>query len=431
MKKVLLALILILSLTGCNERQLNKAYEYLKAQEYKKAEDIFIKVSNDKDIQNSKKAYLGLIEIYDELDDIEKLKEVLEESTKKGLKYQDENTYNKIFDYYKSIGDEKTIRYLVEDGFSNIKLPIDIYREYIINDNIGNSEIIDIIVEDLNDDGKNEIAVALGNKGIEYNKDSYVQVNLKVFNNKSKVIYETDEPMSHEIADIHIELGDFTGDGKPELYYNRAHSSNFTINKIEILDFRNNKVKNIYDSDSVLLDLDISTISDNQLKIFSQDKRKSYILQTDWEMNIFDTEYQRFNMGEYKVVKDRIRNIAKLELPITLWGNGTYGKLLVTYEYKDGKVTYKDFKFTPEEGVKIVSSLSGKKYDSIEYGKNLLIRYWDMKKDDSEQGKIVLKVNENDMIFFTPNSGYVETQAYEVIECDEKNEIITVKKMIS
>lgn len=430
MKKAIMTLILamIFLLTGCNEKQLEKANEYLHSKEYESAEKIFTKISNSKDKEDSQIAYLGLITIYDETDNIEKLKEVLEKSTKKGLEYENDSTYNKVFNYYKSKQDKQTIKHLVEDSFSYAKLPKDIYIDYIVKDNIGNVDIIDVIVGDLTGDRKNEIVAAIGRKDDDIDINAHVETNIKIFDSKSNVIHQTDYGQSHHVSHIEMELADFTGDGKPELYFNISHSSGFTINNVEILDFKKGKFVNIYDNDSVLMDLDISVISNNQLKIFSQEKRKSYILQTNLEMNIFSTEYQRINMGEYAVVKDRVKNISKLQLPLNLWGDDTYGSALVTYEYIDGKVTYKDYDFIPREGIEILNVVSGDKYDSKEYGKNLLMRHWELIKEEQNQDTYIFKINEKDMVIFIPFSGYVDKYDYEVMSCDEEKEIVTLKR---
>lgn len=293
-------------------------------------------------------------------------------------------------------------------------------------------EIIEILVEDINNDGKKEIISRLGSKGENLiDENMYKRLELIVLKNDGTILHYDEGFDSHSEGDSYIELVDLTGDGKKEIYYNQQHFTNFILEVISILKFEDDKLVELYNKDREVHDYKCVRLSGYKSKVFSQEMRKSFILDRKVDISVFDTEEMRYDFDGSEIVNDIEGLKAGIVKKYSIWDHGgSYGEAHLIYGFEDGNMTCKDFKFIASEGVKIESRKEGKEYDFAEEGKNKLVGFWSYV-DNPPEGqageRYMIKITDDEIINYIVNSDILSEEKYKVIELDKESQTIKLE----
>lgn len=324
-KKILFILCIVFLLAGCTKNSLDTAREYIDEEDYESALEVLINIEEeDKD----EESYKLLIDIYKKESNIEKLKDVLDDYFDRGYTLEEDELIVDIFSYYDNLGNKEIIKEMLSNKNYNAKLPEEIYIKNVIDENKSEKmEIIKILIEDINNDGEDEIIVTLGEKdGSETGMDLYTRLELMIFKNDGSILYHDEGIDSHSEGISEIELIDFTGDGKKEVYYIQQHYTNFVYEVISILDIKDDEVIELYSYDEEVYDFNCIRLEENTAKLFSEALRKSYIVKRNKSINIYDTSEMRVNFEGSKVREDIEGLRVGISKHYSVWDSGgAYG----------------------------------------------------------------------------------------------------------
>lgn len=424
-KRLLFICCIMFLLIGCSKDPVEEAKAYIESGEYESAKEILLNIDNK---DKSQQSYDLLVDIFDKEDNIEKLEDVIEEYSKEGYEIKNDHVIVKIFSYYDDLGDSDTVKELLAKEYLNVKLPDDIYIRNIVEANRQeNMEIIKVMAEDINYDGKNEIIVTLGRKDQgQIDPNLFTALQLMVFKADGTIIYnEKDE--SHSVGESVIEVFDFTGDGKNELYYKQSHFTNFIFENIRILDFKGDTVKDLYD-DEDLQDFHCVRLGENTAKVFSQAANKSFLLKRNESMDFYDTSDMRVNFLGSKLKNDKESMKGLIQESYSVWDDGgNYGEVEFIYEYEDQSFIYKDFNFKANDGVEIIEVREGESYDNKERARNEIIGFWEYDENQDYTEQYMIKISDDSIVQYIKNSDLLSDEKYEIIDYDLDNEIIEIK----
>lgn len=421
-RRVIFILMIIISLllSSCSTDEFTKAEKFLEKGDTTKAIEIYNElIAKDSDLE----AYERLIYIYKKDREIEKLTEVVESVLKIQPLDLDESIYLDIFEYYKANGDMDKINQLLTKSFSSIKLPNKIYEEYIVQKHIPEGmEIIETKTGDLNMDGNPEIAIVMGLPQDNAVPKSYEVMRIAIYDTKGNVLYE-EESEGFDYYPMNLEFVDLTGDGNLDIFY--SFHMIFGSSRYDypyVLSYVDNKIEDILVGSQ---DFNIGTayLDENTVKIFSQDIRQAYTIKIDPEysqyLELFNDDYIEIKSEIIDLVKNQDdRYILQKSVELKLYSN-----VVVDLEYRNGKFENHNMNIELYDGQKIVSSKEVQEYDSLEYGKNLIMGNWSQYFYDEEYRVRV----DGDMIYvYQPNSEIFDQYNYKVVSCDEEKGKVTI-----
>lgn len=312
--------------------------------EFKRAEKLHKKAILENPNQ---KSYEGLINIYKEKGEMEKLVETVEAAISHGYPPNENQIYLNILEYYSSINDQDKIAELMADSFSKVSLPISIYKEFLVKDKLPEGmELIEMKCGDINGNNKNEIVVLMASPQEGINMNYYESFKLQVYNLKGDIIYEDGEEGGYLLYPK-TAMVDLNNDGVKDLYYNVIYDSITNANTMaKVVSFKDNNINLIYAKGIEELDIEIEITSGRSYRVYSENMDQSYdILLEESEKNL-NPQKERVWWEVYeKLTKDENgKDIIQINFEIK-----GYGMIQVNYDYIDGKIKPVDFKIETDQ----------------------------------------------------------------------------------
>ena len=225
----------------------------------------------------NRESYEGLIEIYVEKDEMEKLTQTVEDAIGHGYPPEENQIYLNILEYYRSIGHEDRVAKLMGDSFSEISLPISIYKEFLLGDKLPEDmDLIEMKCGDINGNNKNEVVVLMASPQEGINMNYYESFKLQVYNLKGDIIYEYGKDGGYLLYPK-TAIIDLNHDGVKDLYYNVIYDSITNANTMaKVVSFKDDNIDLIYSNGIEELDIDIEVTSENSYRIYSEKMDQSY-----------------------------------------------------------------------------------------------------------------------------------------------------------
>lgn len=289
-------------------------------------------------------SYDGLISIYREKDEMEKLAETVEAAINHGYPPEDKEIYLNILQYYDSIDHGDKVANLIGDTFSEISLPISIYKEFLLKDKLTTEmELMEMKCGDLTGDNRNEIVVLMAKPQEGINMNYYEKVKLEVYDLKGNIIYEDEEDGGYFLYPKTAIL-DLNDDGFKDLYYNVIYDSITNANTMaKVVSLKDDKIDLIYSKGIDQIDIEIEILSEDSYRIYSELMGQSYdiiLKETDKRLNPNEDPQPIWWEVYEKITKDDSgKGIIQTNFEIK-----GYGMIQVNYGYRDGKIKPVDFK---------------------------------------------------------------------------------------
>lgn len=294
-------------------------------------------------LQNpNRESYEGLINIYREKGEMENLAETVEAAINQGYPPEENQIYLDILEYYGSINDGDKVAKLMGDSFSEINLPISIYKEFLLKDKLpDNMDLIEMKCGDINGDNKNELIVLMASPQEGINMNYYERVKLLVYNLEGNIIYQDGEEGGYLLYPK-IGIVDLNYDGVRDLYYNVIYDSITNANTMaKVVSLKDDKVDLIYYRGIDQIDIEIEITGENSYRIYSENMNQFYdIVVEESEKSLNPKEEPIWWEVYEKLTKDENgRDIIQTNFELK-----GCGMIQVNYDYVDGQIRPVDFK---------------------------------------------------------------------------------------
>lgn len=328
--------------------KLQRANQYISDGNIGKAEELYKKIILE---DGNHEAYKGLISIYRNTNRIEELTETIESSIKDGYTPEENNIYLNILEHYDSMDDQNKVIGLISGAFSEVNLPISVYKEYLLKDQLPKDmELIEMKCGDLTNDNRNEIAVLMASPQKGINMNYYQSMKVQVYNLEGDIVYE-DYKDGGYLLYPKIAIIDLSNDGIKDLYYNVIYDSITNAHTItKVLSFKDHTTDLIYSNGINQLDMEIEIIDENSYRIYSEKMDISYDIILDESLDEKLNPEEELEPIWWEVYEKLTKDQDGKDILQTNFEIKGFGDIQVNYDYIDGQIIPIHFSIEPISG---------------------------------------------------------------------------------